>query len=780
MEPRFLSLALGALVESGASPELAWPAVGKDLAGLLDQATAFASAAVKHAKDEHVDTAIESSGAAVAKKKPREGEAWKALPSRCLAAVACLTRSKKLRKRAGKDETLLEAAWPLSDVVSEVGYLLQALRIVDDETFLVLAPDARRGWRVTVDAMPSNAELYILLADALLGDGKPGSKARGPARLPGKRPDPKAVAAIHEGAHPPKSASSVKLPFHLVAWTAVEEGGSLPPADPHETDHWIWMEGIPADIPPGAGKERVVLLQDAPYPRSIPVAPSFDSLRPEVRIAGELSADEVDRAMLTLGKAAAKARPAKPKTDCGADDEERSGKAEDERSGKAEDESPGNAEGESSGKAEGESPGNAEGTLRQSRRQKLRQRRRRTLRQSRRRRPDAHRRRAERRGIETERVDLAAVGHHRGRLDGDETRVDTDEHRDGERGNRRELERQVLRRRERHDVDQDTLRRPLQGEVGKDERRSRAHRLGVQIDADAGGAKGTSDAAREPSVRRCRHRRRERDRAVAFERQHRTPHAERDPRAKRPRRRRHERGYEARDHAPVLRGVVEDCERPGERHARRLAVHVEAHEETVTLRRERDGRGVACDCRLHLHRARDERLREREVVPGDEVTRGRWLVRRHEHTTDLPIGEEAPHDELAREAEPLGSLGDRLFAWVARGELEDHVAQRRGVDGRVDPRLPPPALDRPQRFRDAHRHLRLARHPRESAWRHDVRVSDREPGEPGYGFEHRGHERLVCLAEPAREEAPVGDRVREAFKRQQHRLLRRLPPAPRL
>ncbi|MBX3202202.1 MAG: hypothetical protein KF894_28995, partial [Labilithrix sp.] len=88
---QILSLALGALVESGASPELAWPAVGNDLADLLDRATAFARAAVAHAKDEDVESAIASSGAAVAKKRPRDGEAWKALPSRCLAAVACLT-----------------------------------------------------------------------------------------------------------------------------------------------------------------------------------------------------------------------------------------------------------------------------------------------------------------------------------------------------------------------------------------------------------------------------------------------------------------------------------------------------------------------------------------------------------------------------------------------------------------------------------------------------------------------------------------------------------------
>ncbi|MBX3225277.1 MAG: hypothetical protein KF795_32530 [Labilithrix sp.] len=301
---QILSLALGALVESGASPELAWPAVARNLAGLLDDATAFARAAVLHAKDDHVDTAVEASGAAVAKKKPREAEAWKALPSRCLAAVACLTRSKTLRARSRKDVALQEAAWPLSDVVSEVGYLLQALRIVDDETLLVLAPDAQRGWRVTVDAMPSNAELYVLLADALGA-----AKARD-ERLLGKRPDPKAVAAIREGGIPPKSASSVKLPFHLVAWTAVASDGSLPPADLGATEHHVWMEGIPADIPAGPGKERVVLLQTAPRARPIPVAPSFESLRPEVRVSAELPAAEVARVLRQLGRAASRTHAA--------------------------------------------------------------------------------------------------------------------------------------------------------------------------------------------------------------------------------------------------------------------------------------------------------------------------------------------------------------------------------------------------------------------------------------------------------------------------------------
>ncbi len=301
---QILSLALGALVEGGASPELAWPAVSQDLTGLLERATAFASAVVKRAKDHHLDAAIEHSGAAVAKKMPGEAEAWKASPSRCLAAVACLTRSKKLRARARKNESLAEACWPLSDAVAEIGYLLQALRIVDDEILLVLAPEAGLGWRVAVDAMPSNAELYVLLADLIVGDPKK-------RRLRGKRPDPKAIAAIHAGTEPPKSASSVVVPFHLVAWTALGPDGSVTPTDPDDTDHSIPVEGIPADIPTGPGKQRVVLVQDAPRARPIPIAPSFEAFCSSARIVGELSAEEVEQTLLKLGKAAAKTHPAK-------------------------------------------------------------------------------------------------------------------------------------------------------------------------------------------------------------------------------------------------------------------------------------------------------------------------------------------------------------------------------------------------------------------------------------------------------------------------------------
>lgn len=287
-----LCLALGALVESGASPEIAWPAIADDLGDLLDDATSFATAAIKRAKDDNLETALASVGASLAKKRPREAAAWKAMPARCLTAVACLTRSKKVRARARKNPSLQASSWALSNLVAEVGYLHHALHIVDDEKLLVLAPELELGWRVVIDAMPSNVELYLLLADALV-------RERRRNRVPGTRPDPAVVATIRGGA-PSKRSPSVKLPFRLTAATLLNDGDA--PFTPRRLGaHLVPVEGIPADIPL-AGRERVVLLHARPWPHSVPVAASFESLRPNVEILKELSQIEVARALHRVKK----------------------------------------------------------------------------------------------------------------------------------------------------------------------------------------------------------------------------------------------------------------------------------------------------------------------------------------------------------------------------------------------------------------------------------------------------------------------------------------------
>ena len=292
-----LHLTIGALVEAGAPPEAAWPPVARELEAALEGATRYALACATAAKTQHVETALEKAGAKIAKKMPEDAAAWEALPSRCLAAVACLTRSAKVRAAARK-QALFETAYPLEDAVAEVGFLTQALRVLDEEELLVLHPDLGRGYRVKISEIGWNAELFVLLADALLGDPKKGG-------LPGKKLDRRALAALTGDAQAPKGSTLV-APFNFVTWTGLSADGTLAPA-PEVEDHWIWFEGVPADIPEHAGS-RVVLLQEPAFPRMLPTERTFEALRPRVKVVEKLSDAAVRKLLVKLGKAAQKTK----------------------------------------------------------------------------------------------------------------------------------------------------------------------------------------------------------------------------------------------------------------------------------------------------------------------------------------------------------------------------------------------------------------------------------------------------------------------------------------
>jgi len=291
-----LQLTIGALVEAGAPADAAWPSVARELEAALEGATRFATTCAKTAKTPHVESALAKAGAKVAKKMPDEAAAWQALPSRCLAAVACLTRSKKVRAAARK-QGLAEKAYALEDAVAEVGYLSQALRILDDAAVIVLHPALGRGFRLKASEIGSNAELFVLLVDAILADKKSG--------LPGDRFDARAVAALTSDAEAPKGIALV-APFNFVSWDALAPNGTLPPAQEIE-DHWLWFEGAPSDIPEHGGVP-VILLQDAPYPRMLPLERTFEGLRPVVKVEERLSGQAVKKLLGTLAKSAKRRR----------------------------------------------------------------------------------------------------------------------------------------------------------------------------------------------------------------------------------------------------------------------------------------------------------------------------------------------------------------------------------------------------------------------------------------------------------------------------------------
>jgi hypothetical protein len=294
-----LLLALGALVEAGAPPELAWPAVIHKLPETLEGATRFAEACVDEADDPGLTEAVRVAGHVLEKKMPEEAAAWALLSPKCLAAVACLTRSSALREESRRNRRLLVAAEPLHQLVEPASFLNYAMRVLDDEPLLVIHPETRRGFRFVMNDIATNLELYVLVLDKIVGDPQKGL-------LKAARPNPRAVAVLTNPDAAPKKTPEVDIPFHTYGWTGLLRDGTLPDSTKdREVQHWVWTEGVPLDIPVFDG-ERVVLLTKPVMKRTEEVEPLFTALSPRVKLVSKLSATEVDRLLAKMASAAAK------------------------------------------------------------------------------------------------------------------------------------------------------------------------------------------------------------------------------------------------------------------------------------------------------------------------------------------------------------------------------------------------------------------------------------------------------------------------------------------
>ncbi len=303
-----LLLALGALVESGATPEAAWPAIEHGLVATLDGAARYAQACLARVDHLSLDEAVKTEREPVKKKLPKETGAWDLLRSRCMAATACLTRSPKLRAKVRASGKLMKAADPLVDFVDEVTAFSRVLRLVHDEPLLVIHPGQRNGWRFTMRDLSTTTELYVLLLDAIVGDPKKGL-------LAAKRPNPKAVVTVKDPDKAPKKTAMLDVPFHTVAWTALLPDGTLPDPKSEDVEHhnWVWLEGVPGEIPPFEG-ERVILLQGPVMKRDVEVPVPYDALFPTLEPRGKVSRAEVDRLLAKMTLASAKRRKAKSPT----------------------------------------------------------------------------------------------------------------------------------------------------------------------------------------------------------------------------------------------------------------------------------------------------------------------------------------------------------------------------------------------------------------------------------------------------------------------------------
>jgi hypothetical protein len=292
-----VAIGCGAIVENGGDPDIAIGPILEHLPDTLAAAAVFIDACEEMARQEKAARGEGESGGSeaagegeeeeeeegdlvqrfgyqVAQELPEEGQAWLSLRPMCLGAIAMLGRSPRARQQGRATESLSDRAGYLAGRHDQVSFLHMMLQVVDNEELLVLHPETKRGYRVRISGIADNFQLHLLLADALVGDPAKGL-------LPGQRPDPRTVAAARDQPVDPQARSAQGV-FNLWTWQGLQPDGRLPEGF-GESDHWVWNEGTPSDIPHFEGV-RVVLLGPPPYPRSWNAGRRFDGMHAELRL----------------------------------------------------------------------------------------------------------------------------------------------------------------------------------------------------------------------------------------------------------------------------------------------------------------------------------------------------------------------------------------------------------------------------------------------------------------------------------------------------------------
>ena len=178
-------------------------------------------------------------------------------------------------------------------------WLRRTLAVLDDEPLAVLHVPSGRAFACRMSGLLTNADLFVMLADALAGEPSAGW-------LSHERPPAGAVACLR-GDGPQESGVSVECPWNVYAPAALGPDRGLPePNDYAAAPLWVWPEGEPCEIPAVDGA-RVLLLGPAGYARVIVVERAVSTLRGSLE-ARPLSSDEtkalverIDRANAARG-----------------------------------------------------------------------------------------------------------------------------------------------------------------------------------------------------------------------------------------------------------------------------------------------------------------------------------------------------------------------------------------------------------------------------------------------------------------------------------------------
>jgi hypothetical protein len=304
----WLANTAGSLVEAGSNPEAALDAIFERLPDIFAQARSVLNicAALARATGANPDNQEPS---ALLNQFAPDPTVWEHVSLACLGAIAMLSRARDARARLLPAPALLEQAKQFASINSEAGFLTRMLQVFDNQELIVLSPQHRRGYRARITGVADNFQLHALLAGALVGPVEEGllpecvgsTADRNP--VPGRPLDRRVLGRIRDepfGMNEPGMWSFLQL----WSWRAIQPDGTLPADAQKNRDHWIWNEGIPADIPAFDG-QRIVLISAVPFVRSWNTGRMFDGMIAWCMVEEKYSQTEVDEMLHRLADAAA-------------------------------------------------------------------------------------------------------------------------------------------------------------------------------------------------------------------------------------------------------------------------------------------------------------------------------------------------------------------------------------------------------------------------------------------------------------------------------------------
>jgi hypothetical protein len=252
---------MGAMLEAGARPAPARDAMLSCLRGTFPLCVELATTAHETigAPPEGLDdeaaeqwsTDRENSALQkIAAQRPELADAWQRLAAVWPGAIALFSVDPIARAQA---QDLGELAEQLEGVHEAAGWVRAMLGVLHNEPFVAIEPATKTAIAGRMSGIVENFQLNVLLMDAFPGDEERVSAA---------------AVTVARGEGPQQTEEQVTGIWNLYTYAALQPGAELPDASDHAfSDTWIWNEGMPADIPDLHG-HRVILLGDAPYPRS--------------------------------------------------------------------------------------------------------------------------------------------------------------------------------------------------------------------------------------------------------------------------------------------------------------------------------------------------------------------------------------------------------------------------------------------------------------------------------------------------------------------------------